>query len=170
MACPLSLPHPAVRLLWVTRGWEDTRKASGVTAAPVAWLPSVPLALEEKFLPETQRPVFEGVLQEGAERGDGGGGGTERWVLWGLLRSSPARVGSRLASRRPRGPCIFVFQAALQGELAQCLAFTAGGGAGLGRVPRPGSPWWGTGTSPCSLFIPTHGGTPERNTSLSLKS
>ena len=46
---PLSPPHPAVCLLWVTCGWGRHRKASGVPAAPVAWLPSVPLALEERF-------------------------------------------------------------------------------------------------------------------------
>ena len=53
-----------------------------------------------EVLPETQRPVFQGVLQEQGGMGVGGGevGEAEHWVLWGLLGSSPARMGSRLAS------------------------------------------------------------------------
>ena len=96
---PLSPPHPAVCLLWVTCGWGRHRKASGVPAAPVAWLPSVPLALEERFYlrhsAQSSRVCYKSGGQGGV-RERRGGGGPECWVLWGLLGSSPARVGSRL--------------------------------------------------------------------------
>lgn len=45
-----SPPCPAVNLLWFTCGQRRHRKASEVPAAPVAWLPSAPLALEEMYI------------------------------------------------------------------------------------------------------------------------
>ena len=38
---PAPQPRPSSCLLWVTCGWGRHRKASGVPAAPVAWLPSI---------------------------------------------------------------------------------------------------------------------------------
>ena len=74
----LSPPRPAVHLLWFTCDQGRHRKASEVPAAPVAWLPSAPLALE-RGLAETQRSAVPGCVYKS-------GMGTGGWVLWGLFR------------------------------------------------------------------------------------
>ena len=124
-------------------------------AAPVAWLPSVPLALEERFClrhsAQSSRLCYK---SEVGWWGQGVGVAQSAGCSGACLGSSPARVGSRLASE---GRGVPVYSSSRQRCRESWLsAWPYGrGGAGLGRVPGPGSPRWGAGTSPCSLFLPT---------------
>ena len=82
-------------------------------------------------------------------------GGAERWVLRGLLGSSPARVGSRLASEGQGAP---EYSSSRQGCRESWLSawLYRRGWAGLGRVPRPGSPWPGPRNQPVQSLPPDH--------------
>ena len=94
---PAPQPHPSSCLLWVTCGWGRHTKASGACGS-YCMAAFYSFSSGGEVLPETQHPVFQGVLEKQGGTGWGEVGGAERWVLWGLLGSSPARVGSRLAS------------------------------------------------------------------------
>ena len=96
MACPSASPIQlsALGYLWLGETQEGLRGACGSCCMAAFYS----FSSGGEVLPETQHPVFQGVLEKQGGTGWGEVGGVERWVLWGLLGSSPARVGSRLAS------------------------------------------------------------------------